>query len=292
MIVAVGDIMLDVMMLSELREAEQSRGILLRGGGSAANTASWIAHLGEQAACVCAVGIDPVGSMLVTELNALHVRPVVRITNQAETGTVAIEVSGDGERIMRSARGANMCLQPSDVLGAAGLRPRAIHLSGYALLCPDGIGLLEAAAEVARECGAILSFDPSSPTLISHIGPKKLLAALTRCDVRLLLPNREEGEALSGEALAVEGARSLAGSFSTVMVKDDARGAAYCSGSESGCMPVTSVLPIDSTGAGDAFDAGVLVGMVRGNSIAEACRSGNETAGQAISAYGGRPRHG
>lgn len=68
MIACVGDIMVDIFLLSELQEAEQGEGILIRGGGSAANTAAWLARDGTRSTFVGCTGADVAGAMLVHEL--------------------------------------------------------------------------------------------------------------------------------------------------------------------------------------------------------------------------------
>src|SRR5579884_2225628 len=98
MIAVIGDLLLDIFILSELQEAEQGEGIVLRGGGSAANTACWVAALGEPVTFVGCTGDDPRGIMLARELRDRGVTPWVRAIPRSETGAVAIEVSDSGER--------------------------------------------------------------------------------------------------------------------------------------------------------------------------------------------------
>jgi sugar/nucleoside kinase (ribokinase family) len=288
-ILSVGDLLLDVLLLPELQEEEQRAGIAVRGGGSAANTAAWVEHLGYPTRFVGCVGDDPLGAMLRSELRDAGVQTAVRTVAGAETGCVAVGVTPAGERVMRSARGANEALSPGDIRRAASPDLAAVHLTGYALLGPYGLELLEAAGETARAAGALLSFDPSSRGVVNRFGSERLLEDIRRLGVDLLLPSRPEAEALTGTAGAAEAALGLATFARMAVVKDGERGAAVSAGGETQEVPTEPVRPVDSTGAGDAFNAGLLVGLVRGAGLGEACAFAHTVARDAISRYGGRP---
>ncbi|HLJ67875.1 MAG TPA: carbohydrate kinase family protein [Chloroflexota bacterium] len=290
MILLAGDIMLDILLLPELRAAEQATGILLRGGGSAANTATWVCELGAEATLAGCVGNDGIGSMLIRELEDSGVRTCVRRVAGAETGCVVVELSPEGERVMRSARGANQALAPEDITAAAAeTQPDAVHVTGYALLGPHGLTLLDAAADIARGARAYLSFDPSSVGVIRRHGTDRLLATLADRGVTVLLPNADEALALAGCKSIDEAARTLSRAIPAVIVKDGSRGAVVAQQGEVATVMVTARPALDSTGAGDAFDAGVLVGLCRGESLQAACRLANHAAARAIAAHGGHP---
>src|SRR4029077_15345562 len=109
--------------------------LALRGGGSAANTAALVAHLGPGGTFLGCVGGDPPGNMLVEELRRAGIRIHVR-TVSAETGGVAGEGTPQGERLMRSSRGAKQALSPYDLLDRVMPGVEFVHLTGYALLGP------------------------------------------------------------------------------------------------------------------------------------------------------------
>lgn len=289
MILVAGDLMLDIVLLSELRAQEQSTGIHVRSGGSAANTAAWMATLGLQVSFVGCIGDDIMGSMLVTELKQAGVRTRVRTVIGAETGAVAVQVGDDGERTMRSARGANQHLAPDDLLANASAPLSIVHLTGYALLGPFRFALLHAAGDIARACDAFLSFDPSSTGVIRFLGAERLLYEAATAGVDLLLPNCEEAEELTGVRGSIQAAEVLAARTPRVVVKDGQRGATWAAGDAAGEMSTQAQIPVDTTGAGDAFNAGVLAALSTGGSLADACRRGHEVATRAIALYGGRP---
>jgi sugar/nucleoside kinase (ribokinase family) len=189
---------------------------------------------------------------------------------------------------MRSARGANQALSAADVRRAP-RNARFVHLTGYALLAPEGLGILSAAADVARRAGASLCFDPSSQGVVQRFGRETLLRALQDAEMALLLPNAEEARALIGAGSATEDARILSSMFPIVVVKDGPHGAVYAAHSVIERVPTEPSVQVDTTGAGDAFNAGLLAALVREAGLAEACRQGNRVARIAVSHYGGRP---
>lgn len=289
MILVAGDLLLDIFLLPELRAEEQAAGLLVRCGGSAANTAAWMARQGLEVRFVGCVGDDPMGKMLSAELLSHGVQTGTRIVAGAETGCVAVEVGGSGERVMRSSRGANMALSPDDLLCAASRDTVLVHLTGYALLGPFGLQLLRTAADIARSTGALLSFDPSSIGVINQVGPQSVMRELEQAGIGALLPNREEAIALVGGGSIESAAESLCSTVPTVIVKDGGYGALAAKHGSLTRVQTTPARALDTTGAGDAFNAGALSALLRRGTVTEACEEGHSLAARAISQYGGRP---
>lgn len=289
MIDVVGDVMLDVLLLPELRASEQPSGLLLRPGGSAANTACWLRYQGSRVTFAGCVGEDPVGEMLVFDLQQRGVIPHMQRTGQVESGAVAVEVSEVGERTMRSSRGANAYLAPTTIRSMPADGLDWLHVSGYSLLGPYGLEMLLAAGQRARDAGIPLSFDPSSLGVISHFGPGRVLDAARQAGVRLLLPNQEEAQALVEAPDVATAAHELSAWIPLLAISCGREGAWWSDGAAEGPVPTAPLLPLDTTGAGDAFDAGVIQGCLNGLGLREACSLGNHLAAQVIQQWGGRP---
>jgi sugar/nucleoside kinase (ribokinase family) len=288
-ILVAGDLLLDIFLLPELRAEEQAAGLLVRCGGSAANTAAWMSRQGLEVCFVGCVGDDSVGEMLSAELLAHGVHTRIRVVDGAETGCVAVEVGKSGERAMRSSRGANMSLSPNDLLSSASGDTPLVHLTGYALLGPFGLQLLRSAGDIARSTGALLSFDPSSVGVINQVGTETLTGELERAHVGVLLPNREEALALVRGASIESAAQRLCSIVPTVVVKDGGDGAVVARDCSTTRVPTRTIEPLDTTGAGDAFNAGALSVLLQGGTLREACEVGHALAARAITQYGGRP---
>src|SRR2546430_609431 len=129
-ILVVGDVMTDVLAVHGPAPAvgtDTPARIDLTGGGSAANTAAWLADLGMPVTLVSVVGTDAAGSDRLDELRAAGVDCAIRRTRDAPTGTVVV-LSRAGERSMLTDRGANSCLSTVDIDTALAEAPEAVHL--------------------------------------------------------------------------------------------------------------------------------------------------------------------
>lgn len=295
-ILVIGDLMLDVLLTAPLLHEEQSAGIAARGGGSAANTAAWIAWAGESVEFVGCTGEDVIGGALGAELEAHNVHTRLRTVPGAETGCVAVEVTPRGERLMRSSRAANEFICADDVVWRHSEPLRHIHLTGYALLGPNGSSVLRAAGHLAREYRCTLSLDPSSTGVIEGLGAGHVCDLIRDAGVSVLLPNADEARLLSETSEIERAAQHLTRVAPMVVVKIGPRGAVWSVSTPghigepaANVVPVESATLVDTTGAGDAFNAGLLVGMLKGQTLMESCRLGNLLAGRAISRLGGRP---
>lgn len=291
MILAIGDLAVDVFLLPELRHAEQGGGIVLRHGGSAANTAAWAAHRGAPAAFIGCAGEDAWGMALIRELEAGGVVQLIRAVRGMETGAVSVTLESDGERSMRSSRGANQALSPEDIDRAALSSLRIVHVTGYALLGPPGLENLRAAARKARDAGALLSFDPGSESTIEHVGARVLLAEISALAVDILLPNAGEARVLTDHGDPEEACAALASFVPLVVVKDGSRGAVYATGPDHGRVETKPTVAVDTTGAGDAFDGGFIAAQLAGSDLEAACSAGHRAALETIVRYGGRPAY-
>ncbi len=289
MILVIGDILVDIFLLDELKAPEQESGLALRGGGSASNTATWIASTGRDVTLVACPGDDPRGRMLVSELIERGVAVAASFITGMETGAVLVRIGAGGERVMRSSRGANVELSPEIIVATGCTGLRAVHVTGYALLGRYKLDLLAAAAQVAQEQGAMFSFDPSSSAVIESIGPHVLLQALRHHAVDLVLPNADEACTLASAHNIDEAASVLGAVIPTVLIKSGADGALTRTADGIQRIQTQPVSVLDTTGAGDAFNAGALVALTAGASQKEACALGNKLALEAVQILGGRP---
>jgi sugar/nucleoside kinase (ribokinase family) len=289
MIAVIGDLMLDIFLLSPLHQAEQESGLLLRGGGSAANTAAWLAATSEPVTFVGCVGADLVGEGLVRELQAQGMNVAVRQVAGAETGAVVVEVDDSAERVMRSSRGANSLLTPADVQAVEVKDLGLVHLTGYSLLGDAGFEILAAAGRLAATNDALLTFDPSSVGVIRSLGSREMIRAIETAGVDLVLPNTAEVAELAQLTDVGAAVAAIAGRFSEVVVKDGAAGALYYSGGAVKRIPAPRASPVDTTGAGDAFNAGVIRTLANGGNPHQAAEMGVSLAARAVAKFGGRP---
>jgi ribokinase len=285
-VLVVGDVATDVVVVHSGRLAAGSdtpAQIRVTGGGSAANTAAWLAAEGVPVTLVAVVGDDPAGTDRVAELTALGVRCAVRRAPSAATGAVVVLATA-GERTMLADRGANLLLAPSDVDGASAAGARHLHLSGYVLLDaasrPAGLAALAAP-------GRTTSVDAASAAPLRGL---PFLDWVRGAD--LLLANADEAAVLLGGAAApADLARGLAASgVAHAVVKCGADGAVWATaGGDVVSAPAEPVVAVDPTGAGDAFAAGLLAAWLGGAPPVDALRAGTVLGARAVGRVGGRP---
>jgi sugar/nucleoside kinase (ribokinase family) len=256
-VVVTGDICADVVALLAGEPApgsDRPAAIATRSGGAGANVAAHLAALGTPVVLAGCVGDDLRGQALCHELSDAGVTLAVRTVPGAPTGTIISLVTPGGERSMLADRGANLLLRPGDVPVPA---PRGhLHLSGYTLLddAPRAAGLIGLTA--ARDAGCTVSVDPASTGLLTTYGIDRWLT--DTAGTTLLLPNADEARLLTGCTDPADAARTLAGRHPVVVVSLGAEGALWAAGDLLVHRPAHPADVVDTTGAGDAFTAGVL----------------------------------
>jgi ribokinase len=262
-IVVLGDLMLDVVLAPD---GPLDRGTDVPGrvsfvqGGSAANTARWLARLGARTTLIAAVGRDPAGRALVDAVREDRVQARVMRVAGARTGRIGVVLGPDGERSFVADRGAADELAASDVRAAWFARADALHLPVYSLLgAPLGLAGRRAVS-LARDAGATVSVDLASIGPLLAQGRRAARTLIEDIAPDLLFATAAEAEALLGR-YAVDGLLELA---PTAVVKRGSKGATLLarSGEERLRFEVATahLTAVDTTGAGDAFDAGFLVG--------------------------------
>jgi sugar/nucleoside kinase (ribokinase family) len=256
-VVVVGDVATDVVVvLSGTPAPGSDRPAAIRsgGGGAGANVAVHLARLGVPTVLAGCVGDDAAGAALLLELRAAGVRTALRATPDAATATIVSLVEPGGQRSMLADRGANLALRPADLpaLPDGG----HLHLSGYTLFDsgPRAAGL--AALDAAVAAGCSISVDPASTGPLATYGADRWLA--DTAVATLLLPNADEARLLTGCADVEAAAGALALRHAVVAVSLGPEGALWAAGDRLVHRPAHPTTVVDTTGAGDAFAAGVL----------------------------------
>jgi len=229
-------------------------------GGSAANTARWLGRLGARTSLIAAVGRDAAGRALVEAIRTDGVTPRVSRVAGARTGRIGVLVEPGGERSFVADRGAADLLAPRDLRAAWFAGAVALHLPVYSLLGEPLGAAGRRAIELARAADASVSVD------LASIGP--LLAGGRRAAKALIAGIAPDFLfATSAETMAFLGGRGVDGLLevaTVAVVKRGSKGATVLArvGAERIRLEVATehLAATDTTGAGDAFDAGFLVG--------------------------------
>jgi sugar/nucleoside kinase (ribokinase family) len=288
-VVVLGDVNTDVVVVLRGEPApgsDRPASITSRGGGAGGNVAAHLAQLGTRVRLVGCVGDDPAGAGLAAELSAVGVRLALRTVPGWATGTVVSLVETDGSRSMLTDRGANLELAPADVVVPS--RGGHLHLSGYTLLDPRPRTAGLVAIGAARAAGCTVSVDPASTEPLRHYGVERFLADTEAAT--LLLPNTAEARLLTGCADVEEAGRTLAGRYPVVVVKLGPDGALWVTRDAMVHRPAQPATVVDTTGAGDAFAAGLLSVWLAAPAVSPetALDAGLARAAQVVSRPGAR----
>ena len=269
-VLVVGDANPDLVLRGDVRprfgQAEQ----LLTGadlvlGGSAAITAAGCARLGLETVLLTALGDDVFGAITRQRLDERGVRLLLpRPAGGVPTGLSVILSPPGEDRAILTLPGTIPALRPEDVTDEHLAAARHVHVSSL-YLQPRLAGGLAGVFKRARALGVGTSLD----TNWDPAGQWESIAEiLAHTDV--FLPNAAELRAVTGEPDVAAGAARLVSAGTTVVMKNGAEGArAWWPGGEC-AAPGRAVDVVDTTGAGDSFNAGFLAGRLAGLPIAEA----------------------
>jgi ribokinase len=239
-ITTLGDLLLDVIVQLDgpLVTGDDQTAVTRTGaGGQAANVAAWARELGASARFVGKRGDDAAGELVSRELTARGVEVVGPV--EGRTGVV-VSLASAGDRTMASDRGAAPQLDARE-LDTAWFDCDVLHLSGYSLLREPIAATAVAAVSSAREHGARISIDLSAWSLVDDA---------FRARVR---------EAAPEVVFANERERAAFGDLETRWVVKRGADGVRVDGADHAAHDVAVV---DTTGAGDAFAAGFLIGGV------------------------------
>jgi sugar/nucleoside kinase (ribokinase family) len=193
----------------------------------------------------------------------------VRATRVAgeRTGRIGVLVAPGGERSFVADRAAADRLAPADLV-ASTFRVDLLHLPAYSLL-GESLGLAgRRGIELARAGGALVSLDLSSVGPLLADGRRAALRLVRQMAPDVLCAGREEAEAIVG-GRDITGLGEIA---PIVVIKQGRSGASVLATSATGRLAfdvaTTPLEATDSTGAGDAFDAGFLVAWLGADAAA------------------------
>ncbi len=259
----IGDLVVDVMLRPErpLEHGSDVPGrVFFAQGGSAATAARWLGRLGARSSLIAAVGRDATGRALVDALRSDGVTPRVTRVAGARTGRIGVLVGPDGERSFVQDRAAALQLGPDDLKASWFAGADAVHLPVYSLL-DEPLSLAgRRAIELGRSGHAAISIDLASIGPLLARGRRAARALIAEMAPDFLFATAAEAEALLGR-YAVEGLLEVA---AIAVVKRGPKGATVLArdGDQRLRFEVatTPIAATDTTGAGDAFDAGFLVG--------------------------------
>lgn len=274
---ALGDLVEDVVVhqLEPVNAASDTRSVVTRRrGGSAANVVEAACRAGGSARFIGQVGDDATGRVLTDALAAVGAELAVR--RGGRTGTIVVLVGHDGERTMLTDRGACTQLDGVDEEWLDGLH--TLHVPYYSLVGEPLASTSVAAVAAAHARGLRVSVDVSSTALLAAEGAESAMARIATLRPHVVLANQAEAELL-GRNLHP---RALHGAMVVVKRGPEPASLFNASGDEQRVPAIVLDEVRDTTGAGDAFAAGLLLALASGNSPTESVQRAHAVAAAAV----------
>ncbi|QJU59023.1 adenosine kinase [Sphingomonas sp. AP4-R1] len=311
-IVAIGNAIVDVLASADdafltqhgmskgsmrLIDADQAKGLYDAmgsareiSGGSAANTLAGAASLGAKCAFIGQVATDQLGEVFTHDIRAQGVTFVTPARElEAPTARCLILVSEDGQRTMNTYLGAAQYLPQDAIVEAEIANAKVLLLEGYLWDPAEPREAMKRAIRMAKAAGRKVALGVSAVfCILNHRAD--FLAMLDAGDIDILFANEEEVLALAGTENFDEAVAFAASKVELLVTTRGADGAIAVAGGETASVPAEPIEKIvDTTGAGDLFSAGFLVGYVNGKGLEESLRMGAIAAAEVISHWGARP---
>lgn len=256
----------------------------LDAGGAESNVATWLARAGRRAAWVSRLGADPPGRVVRDRVAAAGVDVSLTTTDRLAPTGLYLREQGAVAYYRTGSAASRMTAEIWDHLALRGAR--VVHLTGITpALSASCHGLVRHALERRPVSGAVYTFDVNHRPALWRPGEAAgTLAALARrADV--VFTGRDEAETLWGTPDA-HSIRALLPEPPVLVVKDAHIGATAFTPAATVHIPAPPAQVVDPVGAGDAFAAGYLLGLLDDAGEAERLKRGHALAARAMSAVG------
>jgi sugar/nucleoside kinase (ribokinase family) len=286
-VVVVGELNADLILtglpgLPALGELKLARGMCLTLGSASAIFASNIARLGMKVGFVGKVGADEIGEFIVQRLQRERVDVSRIIHADGATTGICVSLSFPGEYAQASYPGVRETFTLADVDMDFVISARHLHLSSY-YIQPGMIPGCPELFRKAKEEGLSTSLDPDTDP--SGLWDESIYRVLEYVDV--FLPNEVEALKISGQRDLGSALQELAKRVKTVAIKRGRDGAVLQNQQVRLSATGFPVDPVDTTGAGDSFNAGFLFQYLQGGSLETCLQWGNACGALSTRAMGG-----
>lgn len=279
--------------LMAAREGAAARSRLIP-GGSVANTLAGLGRMGLATAFIGRVADDALGQAYAHEMAADgtdFVNPPRDVGGADEGGLPTsrsiICVTPDGERSMNTYLGISAELGPADVDPALFAGGTWLFLEGYLFDKDQGKAAFLKAAEACHAAGGKAGIALSDPFCVDR--HRDDFRRLVAGPMDYVIGNVHEWQALYQTDDLERALVEAAAVCETVVCTRSGEDAILIRGGERVMAPVHRVTPVDATGAGDQFAAGLIYGLATGRPLAEAGRMGCIAAAEVITHVGARP---
>ncbi|REE78593.1 sugar/nucleoside kinase (ribokinase family) [Paenibacillus taihuensis] len=288
-VIVVGELNVDLIFADSNIVPEPNREKLVRDfrlalGSSSAIAAAGLAGLGLEVAFVSIVGDDEFGHFCLRELARLGVDVSHVVVDSSVRTGVTLSLTDERDRSLLTFMGSIGSVTPSMIPEKLFREASHVHFGSYFLqdaMRPHWLELFK----LAKACGMTTSFDAGWDPA-EHWDRERLAALLAYAD--WFIPSEEEALQIFEAGSVEELPTRLPAGRGAVIVKCGSAGSAgvYADGRVVYSPPFT-VQPVDTTGAGDSFNAGFIAAKLRGESDREALEYANACGALSTLAIGG-----
>ncbi len=299
--ICLGELLVDFVPTETGKDLIEASAFKKAAGGAPANVAVGLKRLGVSSGFMGKVGVDPFGRFLARTLEADGVDTSTLLpTRDAPTALAFVALRADGDRdfFFFGNPSADKTLSPADVdLSAIG-RCKLLHFGSISLSMEPARAATLYAADAAREAGAMISYDPNLRLAFwndADAAREGIEAGLAKADIVKI--SEDELFFLTGASEPGRARDRLWTERTKLMiVTAGGKGSIYITSDFMGSVPSVKVKAVDATGAGDAFTAGLLAGLLSqpkaiGNEpmMKEVCRFANAVGALTTTARGAIP---
>ena len=267
-----------VMAPSENGRLAEVPSFLLRIAGAESNTAVGVSRLGHSAAWISAVGDDELGRFVKDSIAAEGVDiSLVSTDKNHRTGLMIKEIVEDKTSVYyyrENSAASHLNVENIPFCKLNGTK--ILHVTGITpVLSKSCRNVILEAMRWASENGVLVSFDPNIRRKIwGEVDYLPLLREMAFFSDIVLLGLSEAKELYGTDEIAKIASALLTEGVKCVVIKDGAKGAYAITENEFVFAQPYECTPVDSVGAGDGFNAGFLVGILEGRSLAECAKMG------------------
>jgi fructokinase len=280
------------MMLIDSAQAEALYAAMPPGiessGGSAGNTCAVAAAMGARVAYIGKVANDQLGAVFRHDIKAIGVSfDTAPLVGGAPTARCLILVTPDGQRTMNTFLGACVTLDESDIDPALVASASVTYMEGYLFDPPAAQAAFVKAAALAHAAGQQVALSLSDAFCVNR--HRAAFRDLVTGHVDILFANETEITALYETNTWEEAASAVRREVGLAALTRSEAGSVILRGDETVVVEAAPALVVDTTGAGDAYAAGLLAGLTAGKSLAACGMLGSLAAAEVIGHYGARP---
>jgi len=265
--ICLGELLVDFVPTETGKDLIEAEAFKKAAGGAPANVAVGLKRLGISSGFMGKVGSDPFGRFLARTLEADGIDiSTLRHTDDAPTGLAFVSLRADGERdfVFFGNPSADKTLAPDDIDLGAIARTKLLHFGSISLSMEPARSATLYAADAARDAGALISYDPNLRLALwadADAAREGIQAGLAKADIVKI--SEDELFFLTGANEPARARDQLWTDRTKLMVVTAGHaGCFYITGDFIGALPGFTVKAVDATGAGDAFTAGLLAGIL------------------------------